>query len=177
MKPLGEIFLSASLQEKLGVPPVNTIRVRAGMIIVSSRLIIRPSSPALRSFKLSPQLRQGLYLKKNQVFQIRYDQVGQYLHLGPIIGIFSSTIPNHDEYHPTSLQAELICLSRIARSLPGQIYVFTPADINWNTRTVRGYQYRCIGKEKGSWGSSLYPLPDVVSVSYTHLTLPTKRIV
>lgn len=162
MKLLGKIYLSTSLQEKLGVPLENTIRVRAGMIIVSSRLIIRPSSPALRSFKLSPQLRQALYLKKNQAMQIRYDQAGGYLHIGPIIGIFSSAIPGRDQYHPTSLQAELICLSRIARRLPAQIYIFTPAGINWNTRTVRGYQYRYIDKEKGSWVSSLYPLPDVV---------------
>ena len=141
MKLLGKIYLSTSLQEKLGVPLENTIRVRAGMIIVSSRLILRPSSPALRSFKLSPQLRQALYLKKNQAIQIRYDQAGGYLHIGPIIGIFSSAIPGVISIIPL-VSGEFICLSRIARRLPAQIYIL-PLRVLIGTRTSRlSYRYR-----------------------------------
>ncbi len=86
------------------------------------------------------------------------------LHLGPTIGILATLIPgsNREELDPRSLQAELIYLSIVSKTFPGQVYIFTPGSINWANHTCRGYVYHQLSQHRGRWESSIYPLPDVV---------------
>ncbi len=160
MKIVGKIFLSDRLVERLGITVQPLVKVRVGCLIVVAELVVRPDTRA--TYMLSPTLAQALYIHQRKRMQIRYDKQADMLHLGPTIGILATNLPNRGNYDPTSVQAELIYLNHISKTLPGQTYVFTPASINWDNLTVRGYSYRPSNQGRGSWISSIYPLPDVV---------------
>lgn len=160
MSIIGRISISDHLANRLGITAQPHIQIRVGCIIVTSELVIRPDTRS--TYMLSPALAQALYIHDHKRLQIRYDNQAGLLHLGPTIGILTTGLPNRGECEPTSLQAELIYLSQVARTLPGQIYVFTPASINWSNLTARGFTYRHINPGRGTWVSAVYPLPDVV---------------
>lgn len=160
MKIVGKIFLSDRLVERLGITIKPLVQVRVGCLIVAAELVVRPDTRA--TYMLSPTLAQALYIHKRKRMQIRYDKQADMLHLGPTIGILATNLPNRGDCDPTSVQAELIYLNHISKTLPGQTYVFTPASINWDNLTVRGYSYGPSSQGRGSWLSSIYPLPDVV---------------
>jgi len=106
-----------------------------------------------------------LKLRSSSGLRFRYDPVEQLIHLGPIIGVLATALPNRanrDEVDPTSLQAELTYLSTVGRRLRGLVFIFLPNSINWASQRVRGYHYRYLTAERGVWESALYPLPDVV---------------
>ncbi len=154
--PVGKIYISSSLMRKLGIPLQTKITVRVGCLAVPSELVIVNNERS--SYLLSPALARALYVKKRKALRIRYDRDHNHIHLGPTVGILSTFLSNRADVDPTSVQAELIFLSNISRSMPGQVFVFTPAGINWSQCTTRGYVYR----QGGGWVSATYPLPDVV---------------
>jgi glutathione synthase/RimK-type ligase-like ATP-grasp enzyme len=157
----GKIYISAQLASRLNLTSkAEFIKVRAGVKIVSARLIITQGKKA--NYLLSPALKKSLGINRKGNFRINYDEDLHMLHIGPIIGILSSFIPQQSEYNYKSTQAELIFLSKISKKLPGYIYVFTPGSINWKRKTVVGYRYQQTNKELGRWVAAIYPLPDVV---------------
>ncbi|MBC7074676.1 MAG: YheC/YheD family protein [Syntrophomonadaceae bacterium] len=160
MKTTGKIYISSALMEKLEIPPQPAVQVRAGNIVATAKLAVKTSSR--KTYLLSPKLANTLFIRKHKRLQIRYDKERNMLHLGPIIGILTNFLPNKEEFSPKSLQAELIFLSNIGKTLPAQVFVFTPQSINWSNSTVKGHVYRQISADKGIWVSSTYPLPDVV---------------
>lgn len=145
---------------KMNIPFSDVAQVRVGVNTVYADLVVRDSQA--RNYMLSPKLARSLNLKSCRKLQIRYDHNDEVFHIGPIIGILSSFLPNQSNFDPKSLQAELIYLSKIGQTLPALAYVFTPNSINWSNKTVRGFIYRWLNKERGVWESSVYPLPDVV---------------
>jgi hypothetical protein len=118
-----------------------------------------------------------LHLEQHRHLQLRYDADTHLIHIGPIIGILSSFLPNRNEFDPKSIQAELIFLSNIGRTLPAEIFVFTPSSINWRNMTTRGYYYRRISDTQGEWVSSVYPLPDVVYNRIPTRAIESQRII
>lgn len=160
MDVVGKIYISPGLLDKMGLEPRSVIKIRVGVKTVYTKMVVRKGK--LKSYMLSPELAKRLGLKRRKVMQICYDKSNDMLHVGPFIGILTNSLPNEEEYDSKSVQAELIFLSKIGKTLPAQIYLFTPYSINWANRTVRGYNYRKIGEDYGRWESSIYPLPDVV---------------
>jgi len=152
--------MAEALINKLGVPLSDTVKIRVGAKMLTTRLKIR--NHHLKTYMLSPQLAKALLLRRRKPMQIRYDIENEMIHIGPTIGILSNYLPSRATYNPKSLQAELIFLSNLSRSLPGQTYFFTPSSINWANKTVRGSVYHQISPDKGSWVSAVYTLPDVV---------------
>jgi glutathione synthase/RimK-type ligase-like ATP-grasp enzyme len=162
MRTAGKISISRTLVNKLGIEVQPLITVRVGGLAVKSRLIVHDAGRS--SYILSPELIQALHIKKRKGLKIRYQLEEKMLHLGPTIGILATNIPgsNREEIDPLSLQAELIYLSIVGKSFPGQVYIFTPNGVNWASRTCRGYVYRQFSSTRGRWESSIYPIPDVV---------------
>lgn len=162
MKTAGRISISRTLVQKLGIVVEPLITVRVGGLMVKSRLQIQDTGRG--NYMLSPELIQALHIKKSKGLKVRYQAEGKILHLGPTIGIMATYIPgsNREEVDPRSLQAELIYLSIVSKSFPGQVYVFTPSSINWANNTCRGYVYHQFSATRGRWESALYPIPDVV---------------
>ncbi len=160
VKTIGRIFISSTLLDKLGLPRHPLIRIRAGNIVVNTELRIRMEKR--KSYMLSPSLKKALYVKKRKTLRLRYDEQEDMLHLGPTVGIFSTSLPNRAEFDPRSIQAELQYMSSIGKTLPGQFYIFLPGAINWANNTCRGYNYRQLSPQRGVWVSSVYPIPDVV---------------
>lgn len=160
MSTVGKIFMSDVLISKLDIPLASTVKVRVGVKVVSSKLVVRNGK--LSSYMLSPQLAKALCLNRRKPLQIRYDQEKEMIHIGPTIGILASYLPNELEFNPKSVQAELIFLSKIGQQLPAQVYFFTSSSINWTSKTVRGFIYHQLSSDRGIWTSSVYPLPDVV---------------
>lgn len=160
MKVVGKIFLSNRLVERLGLDSPRQIQVRVGCLILNTEMVVREN--ARSSYMLSPALAKALHIRKRKRLKIRYDRQADMLHLGPTIGILTTGLPNRGDYDPTSLQAELMYLSQVSKTLSGQIYIFTPASIDWAGLTARGYVYRQVSPDKGVWVSAVYPLPDVV---------------
>ncbi len=157
-----EICISERLATKYNVPRVNIVKVRVGGIVVESKLKIKDD---VSGYRASPSLDREMHLKGGKKLRWRYDCEENMIHLGPVIGILATALPNRaklDELDPTSLQAELTYLSHIGRSIDGMVYIFLPASINWSSKTVKGYNYRYLSTNHGVWESSTYPLPDVV---------------
>jgi len=157
---VGPIYLTSALIDRLAMPITRLITVRVGVKTVICQLVIRNNQR--RSYVLSPELINIFNLENTKKLRIRYDCDNEMIHIGPIIGIMTDFLPNQPEYKPNSVQAELIYLSNLGLKLPAQYYIFTPASINWTNKTVRGYTYRKLNQEQGSWVSSEYPLPDIV---------------
>jgi len=160
MNTVGQIFLTGNLINRLKIPISPVITVRVGVKTAHCQLIIRNGQRS--SYVLSPQLAEFFNLTNTFKLRVRYDQVNEMIHIGPIIGIITNVLPNQPEYSPKSVQAELIYLSKIGMKLPAQYYIFTPSSINWSSKTVRGYTYRKLDQDRGSWVSSEYPMPDIV---------------
>ncbi|MDD2373689.1 MAG: YheC/YheD family protein [Syntrophomonadaceae bacterium] len=162
MKTAGSISISRNLVNKLGIDVQPSITVRVGSLKVKSKFIIYDNGK--KGYALSPELVQALHIKKYKGMKIRYQAEEKMLHLGPTIGILATLIPgsNREELDPRSLQAELIYLSIVSKTFPGQVYIFTPGSINWANHTCRGYVYHQLSQHRGRWESSIYPLPDVV---------------
>ncbi len=162
MKTAGKISISHTLVQKLGIVVEPLITVRVGALMVKSRLQVHDTGRG--NYMLSPELIQALHLKKSKGLKVRYQAEEKILHLGPTIGIMATYIPSPNRYEidPRSLHAELIYLSIVSKSFPGQVYVFTPSGINWANNTCRGYVYHQFSATRGKWESALYPIPDVV---------------
>ncbi len=157
-----EICISERLVTKYDIPRSNTVQVRVGGIIVESKLKVRDN---LNGYQISPSLAKSLHIKSSKKLRLRYDSQEDMIHLGPVIGILATALPNRagrEELDPTSLQAELTYLSHVGRSIVGLVYIFLPSSLNWSSKSVRGYNYRFVSANRGVWESSLYPLPDVV---------------
>jgi len=160
MDIIGQIYLTDSLIKKLDMPISTVVKVRVGVKVANSTLVIR--NGGLSSYILSPELAEFLNLSSRKQLQIRYDRENEIIHIGPIIGVFTSYLPNQPDFDAKSVQAELIYLSNIGVNMPGQFYIFVPGSINWANMTVRGFIYRKLSREQGIWVSSIFPLPDVV---------------
>lgn len=156
----GQIKISNSLADKMNIPLRPDVFIKSGLRIVKTKLEI--SYDQDDSFKLSSQLAQALFVQTGARLQIRYDHTADMLHLGPVIGILTSVIPSREDYTASSVQAELIYLSNVGKTLPAQIFIFTPHCIDWDNQCTRGYVYRPVSDHHGIWESALYPLPDVV---------------
>ncbi|MEN6350716.1 MAG: YheC/YheD family protein [Syntrophomonas sp.] len=156
----GKIVLSIKLAKRLGIIAPTRVMIRVGSTILPAEVAIGKTGRS--SYILSADLRSALHIQKNRRMLVRYDDGENTIHLGPTIGIFASGLPNRAVYDPTGLQAELMMLSRIAREMPGQIYMFTADSINWERSTVRGYVYSSSYSGRGYWVPGVYALPDVV---------------
>lgn len=156
----GHITISNSLADKMNIPLRPYIFIRSGARCVKTSLEI--SYDPEERFKLSNQLAEALLIQSTANLQIRYDHAAEMLRIGPVIGILTSSIPRREDYSASSVQAELIYLSNIGKTLPAQIYIFTPQCIDWINQCTKGYIYRPVSDHHGIWESAVYPLPDVV---------------
>lgn len=156
----GMIYMSERIREQLGIPRQSSIAIRVGAIVVHSKIIFTTS--LRKRYLLSPELSKALYLRRGHKLRIRYDAQENMIHLGPTIGILVTGLPNRQEFDPTGVQAELMFLSHVGKTIPGYVYIFTATSINWGNLTTRGYRYRQATPGRGAWTSAVYPLPDVV---------------
>lgn len=160
MDSVGKIFITSALVNKLDIPITTSIKVRAGVKTVISRLIVEKSRKY--NYILSQQLAAALNIYGVKKLQIRYDHDDEAVHIGPIIGIMTGFLPNRREYSAKSVQAELIYLSNVGLTLPALCYIFTPDSVDWTNKTVRGHIYQKYYRSQGGWLSAQYPLPDVI---------------
>ncbi len=167
-----EICISEGIASKYCIPRVNIIKVRVGGKIVESHLKVKDN---LSGYRVSSSLANEMRLRGKKL-RLRYDNEENMIHLGPVIGILSTSLPNRanlEELDPTSLQAELTYLSHIGRTISGMVYVFLPGSVNWSSKSVKGYNYRFSSTNRGVWESALYPFPDVV---YNRISSRRKEI-
>ncbi|NLJ73081.1 MAG: YheC/YheD family protein [Syntrophomonadaceae bacterium] len=158
MNITGKIILTRPMLDKLSVPMQAYIRVRVGNTVVTSQLEV--SNKDNYSYSLSTSLAKALYIKKRPL-RIRYDEKFNTIHLGPTIGILSTSLPNRTNYDPKSTNAELIYLSDIGKKIDGNVFLFTPNCVNFNNNTIKGYIYNH-NPGRGVWVPAIYPIPDVI---------------
>ncbi|CFW96504.1 Endospore coat-associated protein YheC/D [Syntrophomonas zehnderi OL-4] len=157
----GKVTISEKLMEKKMLPVQDSIYIRAGARMIQTRLIVKADLPG--HFNVSPDLSKALHLKPGRKLQLRFDKEEGYLHIGPTIGILTNALPRRDnDAAPNSSLAEIMYLSRIAKTMAAQVFIFTPHCINWDKLTTRGYLYKPTSDNLGIWESAIYPLPDVV---------------
>ncbi|MGE5416669.1 MAG: YheC/YheD family protein [Acidobacteriota bacterium] len=80
----------------------------------------------------------------------------------PIIGIITTNLTREGIIQPRGVQSELAYMSLLSQNMPAHVVVFTPEDINWNQKTVRGYRYVEEEDGTGHWVGRWIPLPDVI---------------
>lgn len=81
---------------------------------------------------------------------------------GPIIGVLTTDINRYKTVRPRGVQAEVAYISKLGKTMQIQLYIFTPYDIDWHRKTVRGYNFKEDNEGCGHWECRKYPLPDVV---------------
>ncbi|MGI6435917.1 MAG: YheC/YheD family protein [Syntrophomonadaceae bacterium] len=156
---IGQIVIGHRLRQRYQIPSEDTATVRVGCRFVTSKMTFSEGN----DYILSPDLTRALYLSKGHKLRFRYDSGARMIHLGPTVGILATSLPNRLNPSPTSVQAELVYLSQLGKTLRGQVFVFTPSGIDWQSQTVRGYNYKQgASSERGVWTAAIYPLPDVV---------------
>lgn len=158
MELIGKIYISRPMIESLQIPIQPFIKVRVGNLTVISQMKITTDSRP--TYSLSDNLFSTLHIKRKPL-KILYDKYENTIRLGPIIGILATSLPNRSEYDPKSTQAELIYLSNIAKKMEGYIFLFTPACVDFDKQTIRGYHYNQ-SPGRGFWVPAIYPMPDVV---------------
>lgn len=158
MKTTGKIFISRPMINSLEIPIQPYIKVRVGNIVVTSQLEITNGEHP--TYSLSSSLANALYIKRKSL-QIRYHKEMNMIHLGPVIGILATSLPNRSEYDPKSTQAELMYLSDMGKKIDGYVFLFTPTCVNFANNTVKGYIYNH-NPGRGVWVPATYPIPDVI---------------
>lgn len=92
--------------------------------------------------------------------------------IGPVVGILSGRHP--DDRRPFGEQSTFFSQMIAAAKQLGQIvYAFSPSNVNWSKKTVRGYGYA-----NGQWFRANYPLPNVVyprESGYSRSILPVRK--
>lgn len=86
--------------------------------------------------------------------RLRFDRNRQSGRVGPFVGILSARYPGPIFGPQTTLFRRMV---RAADELQLCAYVFTPVDVDWGRRCVRGYV-----PHQNGWRRSRFPLPDAV---------------
>lgn len=135
---------------RLGLSPLH-VRVPDGR---SDAVYIRPARGSLRvpgTWRLHAREEEGELL------------------LGPVIGIFTSSVRRSAHRPFASLTERFRRLIAAAREMGAIAYVFTPKGIRWESRVIRGYTYLPRGRG-AKWVRGVFPFPNVV-----YNRVPTRR--
>lgn len=153
----------------LDLVPGQTVLLRAGHRGQSVWLQAGPRGRQPDLAWLSRPLTEFLPLPPGQRFWLRHDDDNS-LRLGPVLGFLSlRSIYAGQRLCPYAGDQRFFAdACRLASRTGGLAYVFGPDDIDWDTRTTRGYTYQARpvagrpGMQSWRWAPGVFPLPDVV---------------
>ncbi|MDA8234742.1 MAG: YheC/YheD family protein [Clostridia bacterium] len=158
------LFIVDQLFKSMGINSGEMVLIQVGLIRVAAKVY-----PASTGKIQENRFYLGVYDDKSR-FPVNcrlgfiFDKGQKLFRVGPIIGIFTY----RDEQHqlnpglPFGAQTgSFKSLILTGARLNALVFVFTPSDIDWETRTIKGKTY--LGeKGKGIWETRNFPLPDVV---------------
>lgn len=150
--------LSLAVPVSWGAGARAKVSVAFGSVSADAQLrVMASSSPAI---VVGEPLARELHLTPGMRLQLSYDSSHLRVSLGPILGVFTVKHPLFGGQRPGpygSRQALYRPLIELAERNGLVVYLFSPGDVDWSSRTVMGYSL-----QRGKWGFARYPLPDVV---------------
>ncbi|HEY8449672.1 MAG TPA: YheC/YheD family protein [Bacillota bacterium] len=150
----GSITVSADVAEALGLGAKRRVQLWVGARTVPVRVRVRRRGAGL--LHAHPGLLATLQLPNRRDLPLQARVRGRDLRLGPVIGIFTSSVRRSDRpFGQASEMLEHLC--RKGRRRGYLVFVFTPADIRWSEQRVCGYEP--VG---GGWVRRIFPFPDAV---------------
>lgn len=100
----------------------------------------------------------GLASPASTRLRFRVKHVGRRLELGPVVGILAH-VNAREKPSPRDHGYEIIQTVWNIENLGGLVYFFSPGDIHWDTRTVRGFVHV---PGKVDWEAGEFPFPKAV---------------
>ncbi len=153
--------LAGALADKIGLLTDQTAKVRYGNNTWTGKVLVIRNLPPNNEhlFFLNTNIITGPTPPDNINVSLVSGKDGT-LRLGPVLGILS-----HCTGKPARLFGEqtsfLKKLIRIGRSQNMLVYVFSPAEVNWQQGTISGYTLTGTGDDE-IWLQTVYPFPDVI---------------
>ncbi|MHB8170378.1 MAG: YheC/YheD family endospore coat-associated protein [Thermincolia bacterium] len=167
-KPQGRygnvLFILDQFFKSLGISSGEMVLVQAGLIRVAAKVY-----PASTGKIHENRFYLGVYDSKSRFpvncrLSLTFDKGQKLFRVGPIIGIFTyrdelSQLNPGLPYGPQTGSFKSLILT--GTRLNALVFVFTPSDIDWETRTIKGKTY-VSEKGRGAWETQNFPLPDVI---------------
>lgn len=166
-----QIVISQSLAEILTIGNGEEYRFKVGMLKAKVRAYVRSLKNSY-SIIIHPRLLKSLSLDTNNRYGLA--KKNDNLMIGPVVGIMANKY--QDNQRPFGSQSVFFSqMINAARELGEIVYVFSPKNINWAQKTVKGFDYI-----NNQWIRSIFPLPDVVypreSTSFRSIIQTRKRM-
>ncbi|WP_165894962.1 YheC/YheD family protein [Tepidibacillus fermentans] len=147
---------------QMGLIPNQRIYLFFGMKEVTVKVLEKKSNQHL--IILSSAVQRKIHLPYQKQIMIKRETDG--IRIGPIIGILTTDytgkkFSNSSLKYPQHFSQFFKKLLEPESIYPAFYFVFTPDQVNWQSKTVNGLFY--LPKKKGEeWQQSKVPLPDVV---------------
>jgi len=158
------LFVLDQLFKSLSLTPGELVLVQAGLVRVAARVY-----PASTGKIKENRFYLGNYDHKSRFptdcrLCLRLERGQKLFRVGPLIGIFTYRDEVQQSnpglpFGPQSGSFKNLILT--GGRLNALVYVFTPADIDWASRTITGKTY-VVQRGKGKWEPRNFPLPDIV---------------
>lgn len=151
------IVISHDLCRQLGIDNRNQIYVQLGQKKILTRLF--KARRGTNDIWIPPVIRRDLVVPFSGQLHVKVE--GDTLRLGPVVGILSTGISISNNQLVSKRAYFFKHLLSAQRGEALYYYLFTPSDVNWENKTVRGM---FLQESPGGtvWRQAIVPLPDVV---------------
>lgn len=149
-----QVAVPAAVAGRLGLQGRQRLRLSVGSRTVPVNVQVHRAKGSV--IRCHPKLLTALSLPKTNGVQLTARTRGRNIRLGPVIGIYTSSIRSTGEPFG-QLTGVMEHLCRLGRRRGFLVYVFTPYDIRWQERRILGYEPAGRG-----WVRRSFPFPDVI---------------
>lgn len=151
------IILSQGLCKELGLESQKQIYVQFGQKRVFSRVI--KTQKGEQDIWISESIRKQLEMPFSGSLRVTVN--GDTLRIGPVIGILTTGIRTIENQVVSKRAYFFKHLLSAQKGEPLYYFLFTPEDVDWDSKTVRGLFWHEDAKTSG-WRRADVPFPDVV---------------
>lgn len=151
------IIISHDLCKELGIEAKSHIEVQLGQKRVLTPLF--KAKKGTNEIWIPPGLKKDLVLPFGGQLHVKLEE--DTLRIGPVVGILTTgiSLANHQLISKRAPFFKSLLSGQRGEGL--YYYLFTPSDVNWEDKTVRGI-FLQEGPGGTFWRKALIPLPDVV---------------
>lgn len=151
------IILSYDLCRELGIENQKHIYVQLGQRRVFTRLLKKKTGT--NDLLISPALRKELVVPFGGQLHVKLEN--HTLRIGPVVGILTTGITMVDNQVVSKRTSFFRHLLSAQKGEGLYYFLFTPGDVDWETKTVRG-MFLQEGAGGSVWRGAVVPLPDVI---------------
>ncbi len=158
------IYIPSSLLQKLKLNNNQKIPINFGLT-KSKEVFIKSYKSIKNEIIITTALKRSLLFPFKKKVLLKKERNG--IRIGPLVGIFTTDItgnkfsnPATSASHPHSIFFK--SLIKPEHYFPSFYFVFTPNNVNWKTKTIKGFFHVNKNDNIKTWQTIEVPFPDVV---------------